>query len=96
MIKLYKFRWNYNRLGDVEGIFIEDEDIVNKHIGKEVYFGEILGEHSEVYGTLDQVDLEVISDSQDVIKILKDVFKSNTISGYNPIQYIDNMEDERG
>lgn len=88
MLKLYRFNWDCGRDGDVNGVFIADDDDVNDNIGKGVYFGEILGKHSEIHGTLDEDDLEVLSDDQDFIDKMIVVFGDGDISGYNPLNYI--------
>lgn len=93
MRKLYSFHWYVRRMGDVKGLFIADESDVAAAIGKRVYFGEILGKHSEIYGTLSEEDLTVKSDDADFIDKLREVIGSDTISGYNPLAYIDE-EDE--
>ena len=66
-----------------------------------IYFGEILGKHSDVRGTLDQEDLEILSEDQDFInKLLEpELFPTGRLSGYNPVrQYEDyirwDMEEE--
>ena len=41
MKAIYEFCWDCGRQGSVEGSFIADTEEVAKHIGKEVYFGEI-------------------------------------------------------
>ncbi len=86
MKKLYEFNWDYGRSGEVSGVFIADDEDVKKVIGEEVYFGEILGKHSEVYGILEEKHLVVKSEEQDFITKLRDVFGDDTISGYNPIE----------
>jgi hypothetical protein len=84
---LYKFFWDCGRMGDVEGLFIADEEDVAEAIGKEVYFGEILGKHSEVYGTLDEGDLEKIDiDSETIEKLIPHL--GLHWSGYNPLNYM--------
>lgn len=92
--KLYKFHWDCGRMGDVEGLFIATEKEVKKAIGKDVYFGEILGKHSEVDGSLEEEDLTVISDEQDFINKLEEIIGHTSISGYNPLDYIQESEDE--
>lgn len=86
MNNLYRFFWDCS-WGEVEGVFIASHDELETVIGKEVYFGEILGKHSEVYGTVERDDVELISDDQDFIYKLEEVFKGKTVSGYNPIDY---------
>ena len=91
-MKLYKFFWDCGRQGEVTGLFVADPERVNKHIGKEVYFGEILGKHSEVYGVLEEGDLEVLNVPDDVVKTLFDAIGDETIAGYNPITTIEDQE----
>jgi len=57
-------------------------------IGEEIYFGEVLGKHSEIYGTLEEGDLIVKSEDQRFIDQLVAVIGSPTVSGYNPLDYI--------
>ena len=85
---LWRFYWNCGRMGAVEGLFVATNDEVEEHIGKDVYFGEILGKHSEIYGTLDWEDLEKINlDSVSTERVAK--FLGDTWSGYNPLKHID-------
>jgi hypothetical protein len=86
MKKMYKFFWDYGRMGEVEGIFVADEETVKNAIGKNIYFGEILGKHSEVYGNLTEKDLTVVTDDQDFIE--KAILYGIDSSGYNPLSYL--------
>ncbi len=98
MLKLYRFCWPQRRGGDVEGLFVEDSDVVENAIGSDVYFGEICGKHSDVYGTLDEEDLTVVSEDQEKISWLVDIL-GRSISGYNPFDYIedqDGQDEEEG
>ena len=95
MRSLYKFYWDCGRMGVVDGIFVADEEEVKDAIGKEVYFGEILGKHSEVFGTLKEHDLTIVSQDIKNIEWLLTIFGAfDTISGYNPLEYISEDEDE--
>lgn len=78
---LYKFYWDCGRQGDVEGIFKAKKSFVESVIGNEVYFGEILGKHSEVCGDLEDKDLEIISEDPIVVM-------NTPESGYNPLEYM--------
>ena len=78
---LYKFYWDCGRQGDVEGIFKAKKSFVKSVIGNEVYFGEILGKHSEVYGTLEEGDLIILSEDSLVVM-------NTPESGYNPLEYM--------
>lgn len=88
MKKLYRFNWDCGRQGEVEGMFIAEEKEVQNIIGKEVYFGEILGKHSEVYGTIEKDEIQEIQVSETTIKEMEEVIGRN-ISGYNPLDYIE-------
>lgn len=87
MNKLYKFEWDCGRQGSVEGLFISTEDKVKELIGKEVYFGEILGKHSEIYGVIEEGEIVEVKLSKETISELYKVF-GETISGYDPFNYI--------
>ncbi|MFN6431044.1 MAG: hypothetical protein ACLTOT_09880 [Eubacterium callanderi] len=83
--KLYKFEWD-RWYGKVEGLFVEDEAVVNNAIGKELSFGEVLGKWSEVYGPLEESDLQVLVSDEAEVECLE---KYNFIPfGYNPLEYI--------
>jgi hypothetical protein len=85
--RLWKFKWECSRDGDVEGLFIATKKDVDSMIGMEVYFGEILGKHSEIYGIIDEGDIIESYASDSTVKELEDIFGLN-ICGYNPLDYI--------
>lgn len=57
-------------------------------IGKELYFGEVLGKHSEIYGIVEKEDIKEIKVSKNTIEELQEKCGYN-ISGYNPLDYIE-------
>jgi hypothetical protein len=84
---LWEFEWVFGRGGNVTGLFVASEEEIERNIGKYVYFGEIRGKHSEVYGTLDREDLTKIDlDSETVEKVTK--ILGTTWSGRNPLNHI--------
>ena len=88
MKKLYKF---YQDLvyGELEGLFIAEEKEVKNAIGKNMYFGEILGKHSEIYGKLEKYEIAEISEDQKLIQKLEKIFNDQeALCGYNPLDYI--------
>lgn len=87
MKRMYQFEWDCGRSGSVEGIFIATEAEVQDAIGEYIYFGEILGKHSEVDGVLKETDLEVLDVSQTTIEEMESIL-GNTLSGYNPLHYV--------
>ena len=78
---LWGFYWDCGRQGEVEGLFKATKEEVQDAIGREVYFGEILGKHSEVYGVLEEGEITLKSD--DPLEVIN-AFES----GYNPLDYI--------
>lgn len=81
-------------MGEVEGLFIAEESEVIAHLDKDVYFGEILGKHSEIYGTLGEEDLTVLSDDQEFIAQVERVFGGTRISGYCPLDYLSETDED--
>ncbi len=86
---LVSFYWDEGRMGDVEGLFVTTKERIEKSLGKEVYFGEILGKYSEIFGTLKKKDFTVKSDDPAFIDKLVEIIGSETISGYNPFDYLE-------
>jgi len=87
MKAIYKFYWDCGRQGYVESLFVAEKAEVQKVIGTKIYFGEILGKHSEIYGELNEEDLTILSEDQEFIKKLESIMGKGTISGHNPLQY---------
>lgn len=90
---LVRFFWDYGRMGEVDGLFVTTKEELEKAYGKRVYFGEILGKYSEVYGTLDQEDIEVLSEDQIFIDQLTQLLGDH-LSGYNPLDNLEEGQDE--
>ncbi len=88
---LVRFHWDCGRMGRVEGLFVTTPGQLEAAYGKQVYFGEILGKHSEVYGTLDREDITVVTDDADFIEKLIQ-FVGADVSGYNPLAYMSEEE----
>jgi hypothetical protein len=84
---LWQFYWDCGRQGSVEGLFVASEYTISRAIGKQVNFGEILGKHSEIYGTLDREDLTKIDVDSDAIEQLIP-YLGLEWSGYCPLSYI--------
>lgn len=70
MNKLYKYKENFGRMGNLEGVFVADSDDViklRKLMGSHIYLGEVLGKHSEVYASLD--DVYELSDNPEIVHL---------------------------
>jgi len=91
--KLYRYKSDCGRMGEVEGLFIATDEEIHKIICKEIYFGEILGKHSEVILKMQEGDFETLSDDQKFLEKLEDLL-GDTLSGYNPLEYYQAMEGE--
>lgn len=90
---IYNFYWCCD-YGEIDSIFCADKEEVEKLIGKMVNFGEALGKHSEVYGKVNEEDIELIVDENDLEFYNKLYEAMNSIMwvGRNPLQYV--CEDE--
>ena len=93
MMKLYEFNKYFYRQGDIEGVFIAEPLDVYNLIGTNVYFGEALGKHSSVSCIIKQEDIKELPVLDSTITDLLNVI-GNTISGYNPLNYLEPDENE--
>lgn len=77
-------------MGDVRGLFIADSEEIEEACGQHVYFGEILGKHSEVEGTLEEKDFKLVSSIDSDIEVFE---RLSLHTGYNPLEYLYDEED---
>ncbi len=90
---LYKFHWDCGRMGDLEGLFFASPEEVEELEGKEVYFGEVLGKHSEVFGIIEPGEISIVQNITEETR--KELFSAfgETVSGYNPVEkYMERKE----
>lgn len=90
---IYEFNWDCGRMGALDGIFIAEKADIEALIGNEIYFGEALGKHSDIYGTLDATDLTIKTDDQEFIAKFETIMGTGTISGFNPLDYYDDFDE---
>ena len=96
MLRLIRFNFNCGRMGTLSGIFVLDEDdwatwqelVATKH---RIYFGEVLGKHSEITGPISPTDFSVVSEDQDFCHKFQEL---RCASGHNPLDYLEEEEDE--
>lgn len=88
MKAVYKLHFDCGRMGELNGLFVADTEKVRELIesGEEVYFGEVLGKHSEVCGPIEESDISLVSTDENVIKVIEEHDLEN---GYNPFDYIE-------
>lgn len=93
---LYKFNWDCGRDGEIYGLFVATENEIKEIIGKRAYFGEVLGKHSEVCGTIEEGEIIRVDNGEidpETIEFLCK-FLGNTWCGYNPLHYVNRDDDE--
>lgn len=90
---LVRYEVDFGRMGDLYGLFVTTLPQLQATYGKNVYWGEVLGKHSEVEHELDQSDYTIISDDQSFLKKLVEIL-GNDISGFNPITRLAEYGDE--
>lgn len=91
-LKLFQLNVDFGRMGDIDGLFAAEQSEIDAAIGKRVYLGEVLGKHSEVYFDLQEEMLTTLEvSSEAVAKIVEATGVS--ISGYNPLEYIEEDEE---
>lgn len=95
MKTLYSFLLECGRMGELEGLFIADSEIVDKviRLNASAYFGEVLGKHSEISCDLEAFMFEVKFTDQDFIQKLEELLGTN-ISGFNPLDYLSDGWDD--
>jgi hypothetical protein len=81
-------------MGFLEGIFIASQEDIDNILGEEIWFGEVLGKHSDIHGTLTEEDLTLKSDDQEFITKMIEIFGAGTISGFNPFDYWERVNDD--
>lgn len=81
MLGLWKFHWDCGRNGCIDSLFKATQQEVESAIGKQVYFGEVLGKHSEIYGGLESEDVSLVSTDQHVVDAVPAI-------GLNPLTHI--------
>lgn len=88
---VYKFEWDCGRMGELSGIFVADSEDVKNAIGKRVYFGEVLGKHSDIYGTIEEGEIFLLTEDPEAIKIFEQYAFA---TGYNPLARIRDTDEE--
>lgn len=87
MKAIFRLKFDCGRSGDLSGIFVAEKEHVNYLIENrvEIYFGEVLGKHSEVYGPIDSTDeLAMVSDIVEHVEMFEGL---DLETGHNPFHY---------
>jgi len=82
---IYKLHYDCGRQGELNGVFVAEKAKMQwlKETRQEIYFGEVLGKHSEVSGPLDDVDFTLVSENEEAIKLVNDL---DLQTGFNPLE----------
>lgn len=93
--RLIRMHVSCGRMGNLCGLFIcTEEEFLPFVQGRAIYFGEVLGKHSEIEAEIKVgKTLEVISIDQDLIDRLLGCFSGPTLSGENPVIYLRDQEE---
>jgi hypothetical protein len=83
---IYRMYLDFGRSGFLEGTFSAEKEDASSLTGKGIYFGEVLGKHSDVYRTVEDGDITLITDDPEAVEIFE---RFNLGSGYNPFDYLD-------
>lgn len=96
---LYRFYVDCGRMGDLSGLFVADSDHIDAIIGQDVYFGEVLGKHSDVMLCMKPEMFTLVTNNQEFLDDC-DKYIGDVASGYNPFDYwepdTDNFDADEG
>lgn len=83
---IYKLHFDCGRSGELNGIFVDTDIRVAKLIesGINVYFGEVLGKHSEVCGPIEGCDISLVTEDETTVKAFEE---NNLENGFNPFDH---------
>ena len=84
---IYTVRFDCGRMGELTGTFVSTDVHVNMLVssGIEVYFGEVLGKHSEIWGSVNPDEISLKSDDPSAVLTFEEL---GLESGINPFGYM--------
>lgn len=82
---LYKLDVYMKRSANLEGIFIADSEWIDYLMSSDlqVYFGEVAGKHSEIYGKLEPHEIKLVTQDQTIIALAREY---GLCIGHNPFE----------
>ena len=85
---IYKFFFDCGRMGELEGIFVAEPQEVKRLInsGEELYFGEVLGKHSEISGVVSVENFIFVTDEEEIVNFFE---IHGMATGINPLSYFE-------
>ena len=88
---LVEFYWDCGRSGELTGLFVTTKEKLENLYGQDAYFGEVLGKHSEISGTVTEDDFTIKTDNQEFISLFEELIGEQ---GFNPFDYVEESEPE--
>lgn len=86
---IYKFDADFGRMGDLTGVLVSTAEDIDNLVGKRVYFGEVLGKHSDVSLDVEHDNFTLVTEDEKFIELFEQYGLEN---GYNPFDY--DLEEE--
>ena len=85
-LSVFKLYIDCGRNGELEGVFVAPQEYVDILVDEEieVYWGEVLGKHSEVYGSIEDDEIEFITNEEVAVSVIDNY---GLASGFNPFEY---------
>ena len=71
---VYRFHANFRRFGKLEGIFTATPEDVEEKIGEHLYYGEVLGKHSEIQLDLKEKHINLVSEDSEDVETIERLF----------------------
>ncbi len=79
--------------GCLDGLFTCTQAELESLKGRFVYFGEVLGKHSDVYTEHSHENCQILPTKEGDIATVVRLFGVGNISGLNPLEYVEEDED---
>ncbi len=90
---IYRFLHDCGRMGTVSGIFVASKNDVNRLYGQTVFFGEVLGKHSNTSAEITEDNLMLVDDRYDHVCMFTEL---NLANGINPLEFVSETFWEEG
>ena len=82
---IYRYSESFGRQGDLSGVFTATAAEVDAAMGRKVYFGEVLGKHSDVWSVMGPEDITLVSDAPEAVAVVDSL---GLATGTNPLEYL--------
>lgn len=89
--RLYRFHLDCGRMGSLGGLFTATEADIKVLIGETVYFGEVLGKHSDISAVMEEEHFKMVSKDPDLVRLFN---KYRLATGTNPLEIYADQDDE--